>query len=371
MPYRVGDAVFAGWESVEVDPGQFADVFIYPISYAAGLMPGDYTQAIRNIIPTVNRLRRGHSAIWIKLESPEALWFYRELRRGLKGLTIPIAVTIGDRKPTLNDFSYRPYTDSVQQRLAPPWVEPVPRQGLTDESLACLRVLARLGDAFTTEVISLTGLERVIVEESLKQLQDKKMIDHVVPGADSERKYPYWKVQKTGKSLALRSWGVPPGFVFTKYREIMAAPEGNHRRKSRLWPSWLRFCWPQKATIYAGWTEASLAKMKTRPDGLCWGQLESMETLFWLEVESGHASRSDIQDKIYRRMKVATSYSAEMKVNLVFCVLGMRWVAETATLAFAGLAKPWTAVVIGNWSEFGTLPIPQWGQVQTQFGAPD
>lgn len=371
MPYRVGDAIFAGWESIEVAPGEFADAFIFPISYTAGLMPGDYNQAIRNIVPTVNRLRRNHSAIWIRLESPEALWFYRELRRGLKGINIPIAVTIGNRKPTLNDFSFRPYTDPVPQRLTPPLVEPFSRLGLSEEAISCLRSLARLGDAFTAELMSLTGLGSRVVVECLKQLQEKNLIEHVIPGTDSDRKYPYWQVQKYGKSLALRSWGIPPGFVFTKYREIAASPEGDHRRKSRLWSAWLRSSWNHRALIYAGWTEASLARMKTRPDGLCWGKLEGLETLFWLEVESGHASREDIQDKIYRRMKVATSYAADMKVNLVFCVLGMRWVAETAALAFAGLLKPWTAVVVGNWSVFGTLPIPHWGLVQTQFNAPD
>ena len=371
MPYRVGQVVFGNWESLEIAPGRFADVFVFPLSYRAGLMPSDYSQAIRNIVPTVNRLRRKHSALWIKLESPEAPWFFRELRRSLRGIEIPIAITIGDRQPELNDFSYQPYTEAVRQRLAPPWVDPVPRQGVTDEALACLRVLTRLDSAFKAEIASLTALSEEKVEAGLRVLEEKNLVGHVTPAPDSGRTYPYWEIRRAGKSLALRSWGVPQGFVFTRYRAANSSPEGEHRRKSRLWPAWLRRSWGGGAEIYAGWTEAKIMGTKVRPDGLCWGKYDGLETLFWLEVESGHSSRTDIQDKLYSRMRAATYYSAEMKVNLVFCVLGMPWVRQAASLAFAGLLRPWTAVIIADWQQFGVLPLPRWGMAQTQFPDPE
>src|SRR5271157_975291 len=366
MPYRIGDALFSGWECLEIEPGEYAEIFVFPVSYGAGLMPGDYGQAIRNLAPTVNRLRRGRSAIWVKLDSPEeSLWFFRELRAGLKGIPIPIAVTIGNRKPTIKDFSYRPWTDDRPQTVVPPFVPPLARNGITDEALACLRILARLGDAFTAEVASLSGLEKIsTVEECLKLLSDKGLVEHVID--EKTRRYPYWVIRKVGKSLALRSWGIPPGFVFTNYRERMEAPEGDHRRRSRLWPAWLRSTsWKDRAVIYSGWSEAHLVGEKTRPDSLCWGKMEGMETLFWLEVESGHASRANIQEKIARRMRVATSYALDRHVNLVFCVLGMHWVTETAALAFAGLVQNWSSVILGDWSTFGRLPLPTWGRIQT------
>jgi hypothetical protein len=365
MPYRIGDALFCGWESIEIEPGEFAEVFVFPVQYNAGLMPGDYGQAIRNLAPTVNRLRRGRSAIWVRLDSPENLWFFRELRAGLKGIPISIAVTIGDRKPALNDFSFRPWTDDRPQAVVPPFIPPLPRQGITDEALTCLRILARLGDAFTAEVASLSGLEMVATaEESLKLLSDQGLVEHIVD--DKTRRFPYWEIRKPGKSLALRSWGIPPGFVFTNYRERMDAPEGDHRRRSRLWPAWLRSVgWKDRVEIYSGWSEAHLVGEKTRPDAICWGTFDGLETLFWLEVESGHSSRVNIQAKIARRMRVAASYAFDRKVNLVFCVLGMHWVTETAALAFAGLLQNWTSAILGNWTTFGRLPIPIWGRVQT------
>lgn len=364
MPYRVGEAVFGGWECIEIEPGKYADVFIYPISYNAGLPPSDYCQNVRHLAPTLIRLRRGHSAIWIRLESPEALWFYKELRNSLRGVRVPVAVTIGDRKPTLYDFSFFPWTDTQPLTVAPPYVDPLPRQGVTDQALACLRVLARYRDAFTAEIASATGFSVEETQECMKLLKEKGLAAHLPAEMEKGRNFPFWVVKRAGISLAMRSWGVPPGFVFTRYREALAAPEGEHRRKSRLWQAWLRTSWGDRVEIYAGWTEVGLPGVRARPDCLCWGRIDDKETLFWLEVESGHSSRREIQDKIARRVRIATEYATEMNVNLVFGVLGMRWVGESAAMAFAGLLRPWTAAIVGRWSSFGRLPLPQWGQVR-------
>jgi hypothetical protein len=88
-----------------------------------------------------------------------------------------------------------------------------------------------------------------------------------------------------------------------------------------------------------------------------------LETLFWLEVESGHGSREEIRQKIRRRFTQAANYADEKKVGLVFALLGRDWVCEAARPAFVNLPEN-VAVTIGNWKEEGRLPMTEWGRVE-------
>jgi hypothetical protein len=362
MPYRVGDAIFGGWESIEIAPERFADTFIFPLQYNAGLPPCAYGQAIRSLTFPLKKLRRGHSAIWIKLESPEALWFLRELRRSLKGLEIPIAITLGGRKPQIDDFSFIPWTTPEPQTVKPPFVEPVSRRGLDDDELACLHVLACLGDAFTAEISSLTGIESPTrVRACMWKLHDADLVYRVE--ADNVQ-FPYWEIRKLGISLALRSWGIPPGFVFIQRKGSHSTPDSYHRRTLRKWPAWLEQAWSPHATVYTGWADVALTNMRVVPDALCWGEMDGKETLFWLEVESGNLSTKKLIDKTVNRLRAATAYTHDLQVNLIFVQLGMKWVGEASLLAFGDLMKPWTAAIVGDWNEFGVLPLPNWGQVE-------
>ena len=87
------------------------------------------------------------------------------------------------------------------------------------------------------------------------------------------------------------------------------------------------------------------------------------ETLFWLEVESGHQSTSKIIQKINRRLNQAAAYSKSMRVHLVFVLLSMPWVQKAAGPALVGIQNH-VAVVTGDWNNFGHLPMAEWGKLR-------
>ena len=89
-----------------------------------------------------------------------------------------------------------------------------------------------------------------------------------------------------------------------------------------------------------------------------------METLFWLEVESGKSSRKLILDKTISRWLKAAKYADAFDVHLVFTFLPMPWVRDAARLAFMDVPAH-TAVIVADWSKgnFGKLPYPKWGEV--------
>jgi hypothetical protein len=117
------------------------------------------------------------------------------------------------------------------------------------------------------------------------------------------------------------------------------------------------------AEIYAGWNEVGIPGLKANPDALAWGKLDGFETLFWLEVESGHSSKNLIFDKTTVRWLKATGYADAVGVRLVFVFLAMPWVRDAARLAFIDVPKT-CAVIVADWSRqnFGHLPFPKWGE---------
>jgi len=103
--------------------------------------------------------------------------------------------------------------------------------------------------------------------------------------------------------------------------------------------------------------------LRANPDALAWGKLEGFETLFWLEVESGHSSRNLILDKTTVRWLKAIGYAEAVGVRLVFVFLAMPWVRSAARLAFIDVPGN-CAVIVADWSRgnFGQLPFPKWGE---------
>lgn len=131
-----------------------------------------------------------------------------------------------------------------------------------------------------------------------------------------------------------------------------------HRRTARLWPAWLHRAWPQ-AEIWAGWSEVAIGRL--HPDALAWGRLDGQETLFWLEVEGGHASRAELQRRARVRCNRAILYARSFSVNLVFVILAQGWIRETIVGGFCDLPDT-VSVVLADWISFGWLPAPAWGR---------
>jgi len=370
MPVRVGSLLFDDWHSLLLNKA-WSDTFVYRLSSTDGLPPVDYANAVRRVIPPLLKLR--HSAsLWVAVESPAGgTWFAEQVRRTLHGISAPVAVTNGiDDPPQLNGFSFYPWTERIQSPPPPQAENPVPDDISTNE-LRCLQVLARLEQAYTLEVASLSGCSRPTARKALKALRERGFL-HFFPESNRVR-YPYWEIRRRGVSLALRSWGISAGISFPRRKERRYGGKkrdhdkkalyvgGRHRNTSRLWPAWLRKAWPDRATIWAGWSEVFLGG--SRPDALAWGLLDERETIFWLEVESGNRSKVEIARKAIRHINKAILYTESFpNMDLVMAFLGPPWVLEGIANVIGEVPKR-MSVVLAGWMDFGTLPEPVWGKV--------
>ena len=152
-----------------------------------------------------------------------------------------------------------------------------------------------------------------------------------------------------------RSGGVEKAYAKTGIDRV-----GRHLRTARLWPAWLRRAWPQ-AEIWTGWSEVTIGRLR-RPDALSWGRLNGVETLFWLEVERMHRSRAETKERLANRHNRALLYAHTFPVHLVFVVLSQAWLSGVVIEGFQNLPNS-TAVVLAEWKDFGSLPVPVWGRL--------
>ena len=391
MAYLVKEMIYPAWKSRLVG-NEWADIFVFPVGSNDGLPPSDYAALVWQLASPLALWRRG-SCAWVQVDAP-GTWFLAEIRNSLRGLPIPVAVTTAvtpfvPRTPAarrcetatnaslpglpgagsklqITDFSFRPQT-YFSPSPPPPTADDLYTNELSERELACLRVLARLETAFTSEIASLAGMSIPYARQALVALRKQRLAYYetctACPGGQARERserggdYPFWKLSRPGLSLALRSWNVPASMKFSFYKE-RARSQGRHRRDARLWPAWLRRAWPH-AEIWSAWSEVSIPG-RLFPDALAWGRLDDQETLFWLEVESGKASRADLQLKMTQRLSRAAIYANQFSLCLVFAVLAPPWVRETVAQVFHDLPQS-VSVVLTDWKDFGRLPTPKWG----------
>ena len=381
MTVRVGKALFDDHISIEISPGRWSDTFVFPVLHDRGLPPWDYADVVRMAAGQLSRFRKGAS-LWVPVSAP-GRWYFDELKFALRNFPLPLAVTDGrDEVPEYSDFS------------SPAPLYPIPCKGgvsaeppdafqLSENALSCLFVISRLTAAYTREVASGCLLSDTTCRAALWELEKAGYVEyhHSDPYLDShlmsasrlssqgmqrtkdEGPRPYWRIRRPGVSAALRAWGVPPDSQFVGRTEKHRLFDSTHRRRSRQWPDWLRKALPH-AEIYAGWSEVGISHIRANPDALVWGKMDGVETLFWLEVESGKSSRKLLLDKTISRWLKASAYANAFDVHLVFTFLAMPWVRDVARLAFMDVPSH-TAVIVADWSKgnFGQLPFPKWGEV--------
>jgi hypothetical protein len=174
--------------------------------------------------------------------------------------------------------------------------------------------------------------------------------------------YPFYRITRKGSSIALRSWGIPPDYYFPERWEFRDPADSRHRKTLRKWPVWVKKGWPH-VDVWAGWSEVYLKGLDATPDALAWGIFDTYETLFWLEVESGHQSSKRISQKINRRLNQAAAFAKSTRVHVVFVLLAMPWVQKAAGPALVNI-QDHVAVVTGDWNDFGHLPVAEWGRVR-------
>lgn len=323
------------------------DVFKHSLSATDGLPP--YAQA-RVIDLICNQLKktRPSSALWVSVEAP-GTWYVRELERLVKR-RLPIAILPAGQTPQ-HALDFKPYPGPHHVTVPDErWLDsPFQAEdyGLKPSALRILRILARLKTGHTREITSLAGLSETHVRHLLKELQAENLIEW-----KRISKYEGWKICTKGLRLAHRSWNIPKGSHFAQYRREFRYAGERHRRVARLWRAWLEAAYP-KVEIWESWTEVPLKK--GIPYALAWGQHRGRETIFWLEVDSGHSSK-EIMERNYRdRVWNAYLHAKEWGIPIVFCLMGPPWVVEEFPFCFTPI-PPNLAMIGHDWREFGMLP---------------
>jgi hypothetical protein len=369
MTVRIGDVTFADWTSLQYPDG-WTDTFIFRIDAHASIPPFNYAPLIRSLVAHVIH-KRSCASIWVQVDSPGE-WFVIEVRKSLRGVRLPTAITRTGDTPDILDFSRAPHM--FDHPPPKPHVVDGNSSSVSHAELRCLQALARLDQGLENEISSLTGLTLKTTIKSLNSLAERKFLTHEmrikIPHIKSKPKQisflPYWYVKRRGLDLALRSWGAPRGIGFRKRKEAYPWLLGTvHRHISRLWTDWLKSAWPQ-VEIWTGWSEVRIPDSQFVPDGLAWGRVRGYETLFWLEVGDGHKSIDRIIKATRKRLLHARRLSQRTGVRLVYTQLSTGWVHDAARWACVDLTGD-ESVVMGNLRRFGVLPMIEWGTISFEL----
>jgi len=324
------------------------DIFRHRLSASDGLPPYSQARIIELIARRLWKVRP-FAKLWVSVDSPGE-WYRRELRRLVKNKIGIMILPAENEFADLDQFEFLDTTlwqgNPGYPRVAQPFR--IENANLKTGSPRVLRILARLKTGHTREITSLAGFSETHIRHLLKQLQAENLIEWKRIG-----KYEGWEIRTKGLRLVHRSWNLPKGAHFTQYRcEFRYAGE-RHRRVARLWRVWLEAAYPS-VEIWESWTEVPL--QKGIPDALAWGMHCGRETLFWLEVDSGHSSRK-IMERNYRgRIKNAYAHAREWGIPIVFCLMGPPWVVDEFRWCLPRL-EPGIAFIGHDWREFGKLPV--------------
>jgi DNA-binding transcriptional ArsR family regulator len=343
------------WKPIDlVSNGEVViDIFKHNLSATDGLPP--YTQArIIDLISNQLKKCRQSPALWISVDAL-GTWYLRELQRLVKR-RIPIAILQSNQTPQ-DRWDFKPYPAShhLDRMEVPRLVQPFQMgdYDLRPRLLRILRILARLKNAYTREITSLAGFSETYVRNLLRQLQEDGLIERKQIG-----KYYGWAIRNRGLSLAHRSWNVPKGVHFKKYRGEFRYAGEHHRRVARMWRAWLEAAYPW-IEIWECWTEIPVHY--GIPDALAWGHTGKHEILFWLEVDSGHSSKEIMHRNYHHRIWTAYDHAKEWGIPIVFCLMGPPWVVKEFPRCIPRLL-PNLAMIGHDWSDFGRLPVYEFSE---------
>lgn len=323
------------------------DVFKHSLSGTDGFPPYAQARVIDLICNQLKKVRPAF-ALWVSVEAP-GTWYLRELERLVKR-RLPIAILPANQTPQ-DALDFKPYPGPYhvsvpdERWLAQPFQ--AENYGLKVSALRILRILARLKTGHTREITSLAGFSETHVRNLLKELQAGNLIEWKKIG-----KYEGWQIRTKGLRLVHRSWNLPKGAHFTQVRREFRYAGERHRRVARMWRAWLEAAYPS-VEIWESWTEVPL--QKGIPDALAWGKHRGRETIFWLEVDSGHSSKEIMEQNYSSRIWNAYDHAKEWGIPIVFCVMAPPWVIREFPF-FIPRTLPNLAMIGHDWREFGILP---------------
>lgn len=329
------------------------DTFRHFISASDGLPPYSQAKIINRIANELQKSGRPDPCLWVSVDAPSE-WYVDEIRRMIKH-KIPILILPAGKRMN-NNWDFEPPAHPQARLTSIPQLErrfALDKFGLTKSSLRILQILARLKTAYTREIASLAGFSETHVRTLLKALQADRLIAWKKIG-----KYDGWQIQQKGLRVAHRSWNIPKGMHFAPFRQEYRYAGERHRRIARMWREWLEKAY-KNIEIWECWTEVPV--QKGIPDALAWGKHNGREMLFWLEVDTGHTSRKKMKHIYTKRIQLASKHAYTWGIPLVFCIMGPKWVIDSAW-DFRPEIPTWLAIIVKEWWDVGKLPLYQMGQ---------
>jgi len=346
------------WVPIKFE-SSWVDCFRFPISAQAGLPPASQARILRVLLKRLTHFS-DWLFLWVELDAP-GTWYSQELNR-LTSISTNIVITPPGVKPKPADILRSKYIFSLPPRNADnvfPDLQPPARPTLQPSLLRVLRTLARLEQAQTLEIASLSGFCKAYTHTLLYKLERLGYARRA-----KVWKYPGWVLTRRGLLETHRSWNIPPKTDFRRYRCEHSRSGPRHRRVARLWRSWLETAFPYNLEIWDCWTE--FAMHPGFPDALAWGTWQGRETIFWLEVDTGHGSKKKLCKIYTTRYYRALNHAAMARIPMVFAILAMPWVLQTVVPIFNNVSNR-IAVIAEDWRRFGTLPVPEFGHCRIDY----
>jgi hypothetical protein len=236
--------------------------------------------------------------------------------------------------------------------------------------LQVLRTLARMSIAGTKEIASSSGYSHTYMRKLLPELVREGYILYHEKGMNEKKiKFPVWQIKRTGIQYAQHSWNIPDNVRFKGVRVEQKYAGQKHRKISRLWWAWLKEAYGSDYEIWQTWSEPSLGD--AHPDALAWGSYQGLETLAWLEVESGKKSRKQTIRDIMYRYDQACSIAEAYDLQTIFVVLAQPWVLRSLQKGIRFSIPSNMAIVFENWRNVGYLSRPVFGDSSSLMGDKD
>jgi hypothetical protein len=352
------------WQPSQTTLG-WLNLFVYRINGKAGLPPSAWDEIIARLMNQL-KARTRFPCLWVKVDS-QGQWFVTELKILLSQRSLPVLITNAHEKrdaaALLGEFLATP-SMTPAKLLAPDFLIPIFSEETLNQrekaKLAILRPLARMLSAFTKEVASTSGFGLTYVRPILLELVEEGLVlpfeESITPNS---RKYPSWQITRKGLRYVLSSWNIPGNIRIMSVIKEQKYSGRKHRKLSRFGRARVVDAYTIDFEVWDAWTEPALGS--AHPDSLVIGSYKGVETIIWLEVETGKKSGRHVVQDLMFRYKQARQFAEDRKVNVIFAVLALPWVLKALENYGLFLIPGNMALIFDNWRHGGYLPLPIFG----------
>jgi hypothetical protein len=310
---------------------------------------------------------RTYPCLWVQVDSPGP-WYVTALRWALTGFKLDVAVLpvgaelsavhflnnlppVFSHRPSKPSFDCLPFDDTALSKSD--WAD-----------LRVLRCMARMEHAGIKEIASLASFGVTYTRKIVARLYAKRLIRPFDGASKKEKeKDPTWTINRSGMKYVFKSWNIPHRLHFRRKCVEQKRAGREHRKLTRLFASRLKKAYGCDFDVWQSWSEPDLAT--ENPDTIVWGTYQDVETLVWMEVETGHHSGIEHAKQIEDRYWQAKGVIERHSVRLIFVFLAMPWVLrESARYARFQLTQS-TAVIFDHWKDYDHLAKPIFNELNS------